>query len=147
MVKTFSHIFIMMNNWHLNSSQNIKCYKAKYYLNQIIQNMLLNKCKSNSHTITKFSFSAFFKTMANFWRVTLISAAPSEWPKIKNVILHFFQSLLLINVRGEMYLYTSKSKAMKSVSLCDTHTDIYTCLLYTSPSPRDGLLSRMPSSA
>ena len=26
-------------------------------------------------------------------------------------------------------------------------TMIYTCLLYTSPSPRDGLLSRMPSSA
>ena len=26
-------------------------------------------------------------------------------------------------------------------------TDIYSCLLYTSPSPRDGLLSRMPSSA
>ena len=25
--------------------------------------------------------------------------------------------------------------------------DFYTCLLYTSPSPRDGLLSRMPSSA
>ena len=25
--------------------------------------------------------------------------------------------------------------------------DDYTCLLYTSPSPRDGLLSRMPSSA
>ena len=24
---------------------------------------------------------------------------------------------------------------------------IYSCLLYTSPSPRDGLLSRMPSSA
>ena len=26
-------------------------------------------------------------------------------------------------------------------------TDIDACLLYTSPSPRDGLLSRMPSSA
>ena len=26
-------------------------------------------------------------------------------------------------------------------------SDMYTCLLYTSPSPRDGLLSRMPSSA
>ena len=25
--------------------------------------------------------------------------------------------------------------------------DYYPCLLYTSPSPRDGLLSRMPSSA
>ena len=31
---------------------------------------------------------------------------------------------------------------------CDVRTDIYSaCLLYTSPSPRDGLLSRMPSSA
>ena len=26
-------------------------------------------------------------------------------------------------------------------------TSMFTCLLYTSPSPRDGLLSRMPSSA
>ena len=25
--------------------------------------------------------------------------------------------------------------------------NVFTCLLYTSPSPRDGLLSRMPSSA
>ena len=29
----------------------------------------------------------------------------------------------------------------------DPTTNNYTCLLYTSPSPRDGLLSRMPSSA
>ena len=27
------------------------------------------------------------------------------------------------------------------------HVRIHGCLLYTSPSPRDGLLSRMPSSA
>ena len=27
------------------------------------------------------------------------------------------------------------------------HVNVLTCLLYTSPSPRDGLLSRMPSSA
>ena len=31
-------------------------------------------------------------------------------------------------------------------SVADT-TELRTCLLYTSPSPRDGLLSRMPSSA
>ena len=36
---------------------------------------------------------------------------------------------------GERYL---PSAAIKSLSAC---------LLYTSPSPRDGLLSRMPSSA
>ena len=29
----------------------------------------------------------------------------------------------------------------------EAQVDYYTCLLYTSPSPRDGLLSRMPSSA
>ena len=29
----------------------------------------------------------------------------------------------------------------------DNPKTIYGCLLYTSPSPRDGLLSRMPSSA
>ena len=29
----------------------------------------------------------------------------------------------------------------------DTVGSSFTCLLYTSPSPRDGLLSRMPSSA
>src|SRR5664279_1806862 len=29
----------------------------------------------------------------------------------------------------------------------DTGHSFYLCLLYTSPSPRDGLLSRMPSSA
>ena len=29
----------------------------------------------------------------------------------------------------------------------DTLSNEYVCLLYTSPSPRDGLLSRMPSSA
>ena len=36
--------------------------------------------------------------------------------------------------------------AVKQARLMETpdHTD---CLLYTSPSPRDGLLSRMPSSA
>ena len=27
------------------------------------------------------------------------------------------------------------------------HLDVYICLLYTSPSPRDATLSRMPSSA
>ena len=32
--------------------------------------------------------------------------------------------------------------------ICKDADDAYiTCLLYTSPSPRDGLLSRMPSSA
>ena len=34
-----------------------------------------------------------------------------------------------------------------SNKLIQTLQDVIDCLLYTSPSPRDGLLSRMPSSA
>ena len=36
---------------------------------------------------------------------------------------------------------------VERVGICGTDVELYTCLLYTSPSPRDGLLSRMPSSA
>ena len=38
-----------------------------------------------------------------------------------------------------------KSKA--NIEKAGQGTNLQTCLLYTSPSPRDGLLSRMPSSA
>ena len=41
-----------------------------------------------------------------------------------------------------------KSNLIKNLAFCpDAETDNNICLLYTSPSPRDGLLSRMPSSA
>ena len=37
---------------------------------------------------------------------------------------------------------------MPGIAVCAVSTRRpHTCLLYTSPSPRDGLLSRMPSSA
>ena len=36
---------------------------------------------------------------------------------------------------------------LKLMEMNDNHVEYHTCLLYTSPSPRDGLLSRMPSSA
>ena len=41
----------------------------------------------------------------------------------------------------------SGGAAMGQASTSNTPVRAYTCLLYTSPSPRDGLLSRMPSSA
>ena len=36
---------------------------------------------------------------------------------------------------------------IESTIRSDNAGGMYPCLLYTSPSPRDGLLSRMPSSA
>ena len=41
----------------------------------------------------------------------------------------------------------SLDELQTAASLNDSSGAIYSCLLYTSPSPRDGLLSRMPSSA
>ena len=40
-----------------------------------------------------------------------------------------------------------KVKLLKKYQLDSSNTIIYGCLLYTSPSPRDATLSRMPSSA
>ena len=48
-------------------------------------------------------------------------------------------------VDKESFAMVSTFKGLEYLSWNGVH--IYTCLLYTSPSPRDGLLSRMPSSA
>ena len=46
-------------------------------------------------------------------------------------------------------LYDGYDEGMETIHLenADRLNQIINCLLYTSPSPRDGLLSRMPSSA
>ena len=40
-----------------------------------------------------------------------------------------------------------RSELLKALVLAIDNPRVSICLLYTSPSPRDGLLSRMPSSA
>ena len=44
-------------------------------------------------------------------------------------------------------VYPEKDLMIKSIVFLYLYIQYTTCLLYTSPSPRDGLLSRMPSSA
>ena len=44
-------------------------------------------------------------------------------------------------------VFVSMKEINTEVKASDVIVDVDTCLLYTSPSPRDGLLSRMPSSA
>ena len=60
-------------------------------------------------------------------------------PKYKDVILAKFMNNLMKDGK--------KSTAEKIVYGAFDQITKTTCLLYTSPSPRDGLLSRMPSSA
>ena len=61
----------------------------------------------------------------------------------------------MIATLGEDFIGTAKAKGMPPRAILLRHAFrpsaftlmTVTCLLYTSPSPRDGLLSRMPSSA
>ena len=49
---------------------------------------------------------------------------------------------------GQIAIFGKDSKIGKTIQhMADQEQEHIDCLLYTSPSPRDGLLSRMPSSA
>ena len=53
-------------------------------------------------------------------------------------------------VDGKLYMknyYSEEFYRLNTDPFSGTAEYLYNCLLYTSPSPRDGLLSRMPSSA
>ena len=53
----------------------------------------------------------------------------------------------IIYTIGHFIIAISVLMLVADVSFGVALTDAIVCLLYTSPSPRDGLLSRMPSSA
>ena len=66
---------------------------------------------------------------------------------VKNYVYPMFRANAIYE--GEYFLGTSIARPLISKRLIEIakKEKADTCLLYTSPSPRDGLLSRMPSSA
>ena len=46
-----------------------------------------------------------------------------------------------------LWIFKGKGQDDRAKAIEELGARVHTCLLYTSPSPRDGLLSRMPSSA
>ena len=69
-----------------------------------------------------------------------VTEDPSEQQPLVRVWLDDWQ-LLAEDIDGELVWQLSLSEGTEKLELS------LSCLLYTSPSPRDGLLSRMPSSA
>ena len=70
----------------------------------------------------------------------------AEDTRVSGKLLKHFE----INTRMQSYHMHNEHKILKSlVDKLKSGLEIalISCLLYTSPSPRDGLLSRMPSSA
>ena len=63
--------------------------------------------------------------------------------------ISIYEKGVILKAHCEAKLKTAKMKIDKIISHPDGDfsSEPLDCLLYTSPSPRDGLLSRMPSSA
>ena len=75
---------------------------------------------------------------------TFITAIDPFHRTIYNINIYIYFSELVLT--SFLFFFTSKYSVEISITVYSLFY-LYTCLLYTSPSPRDGLLSRMPSSA
>ena len=64
-----------------------------------------------------------------------------------NLIDHMNEELIDEMVGQVVDIYKVNTQHTKDNIYGESTTKYFNCLLYTSPSPRDGLLSRMPSSA
>ena len=58
---------------------------------------------------------------------------------LKEAVAKKFTAISMVDRKDLVDYITGKTETSANIDI--------TCLLYTSPSPRDGLLSRMPSSA
>ena len=86
--------------------------------------------------------------------LTVVSCMNNKQPEVKVIEVpatktaEIIKSDVSFGVRGNCGMCKSTiESATMSIEGVDTATWSTDCLLYTSPSPRDGLLSRMPSSA
>ena len=79
-------------------------------------------------------FEQLFDTKSSTYTYIISSGKGREALIIDPVIEH-----------TDEYIKVLEKLELKLVKVIDTH--IHACLLYTSPSPRDATLSRMPSSA
>ena len=94
----------------------------------------------------KLGMSQLFDDKGNSVPVTLIEAGPCRVTQLKTTALDGYTAVQIgYGLSKEKHLSKpEKGHLLKSGEELLKHLN---CLLYTSPSPRDGLLSRMPSSA
>ena len=118
-----SNFDLKRNVWKLNQ------------INQLIENDVFVKgdpAISDVATLNRFP---------NLLEANLVN---SEGSKL-GVIADFLFEMKTGNIK--FYLISRSNPKIPGSSRWKLNIENITCLLYTSPSPRDGLLSRMPSSA
>ena len=102
----------------------------------------------NYHQGTISESTADFNTIFPGTRVEVYewvesTLLPSEWDDLVGTESGIAQGVSGTSKYGDSVYSVRRRYNTNS----QTFTNYYYCLLYTSPSPRDGLLSRMPSSA
>ena len=90
-----------------------------------------------------------FITIALLYSVTFVTQPMKAMAPIDQAYTKMLNDIVLLIVGGIGGILTKgiTTEASNMITAAKNNTAAYTCLLYTSPSPRDGLLSRMPSSA
>ena len=79
----------------------------------------------------------------------LIIKTISSWRNLKDLFLlvHIGEEMIIANKNTLIFRLKELKSQLENIDTESYCFDFHVCLLYTSPSPRDGLLSRMPSSA
>ena len=84
--------------------------------------------------------SAALRQLVHFWPAT-VGGRPGV---VRRAYLH---DLGPLDLGGQVAQFRAARRHPRHAGRLAQQADLRVCLLYTSPSPRDGLLSRMPSSA
>ena len=142
--------YIFLNDEIINKTSYIITstgYIALVYLVITLSLPFLNSISLKIKT-RLFGISAFYFSMIHFILYVIDNtydlALIIEDALFRNYIIVGYLALILLI---PMYLTSFKYFKDKIRDWKKLHKIIYICLLYTSPSPRDAQLSRMPSSA
>ena len=118
-----------------------------YFLLRWFSNAALNKMSRGLRLLTILVlviFAVLFAIGGKFLLTLPLTLASLALVKLKGLsliqMLSLYRLIQTLRNSGRFSFNQSMSNNSSTLSVSD-------CLLYTSPSPRDGLLSRMPSSA
>ena len=100
----------------------------------VLFNLLLTGCENGQKPLTNDQFRELMNKVATGWSIQNATLA-----------LEAFDADAIYMEPPNIQYYRGHKQLRPYFDALDSRYKI--CLLYTSPSPRDGLLSRMPSSA
>ena len=142
---------------HVQSDKNMELYK--YHIEKALIEAIESRCECHfpKDNLLKALFICASSPNVTTYRNTLIGTHNFNATQLIGFIQDWVSSGPQINIKGyAVWLDSSCPVAISSlkepecglVSQCPYANDPnIACLLYTSPSPRDATLSRMPSSA